>query len=100
MKYSLLSPLLASLLLLTGAAQAGGRGINYTNWTIIRQRWESGIRQAIEKAANSRRDEIDRVLSNSRTAVSTNLSPDALTLVWRDEEGISLDFSRTEGENV
>jgi type VI secretion system protein ImpL len=29
-----------------------------------------GIQQAIEKAANSRRDEIDWVLSDSRKAVS------------------------------
>jgi type VI protein secretion system component VasK len=31
-----------------------------------RQAWEGGIQQAIEKAANSRRDEIDWVLSDSR----------------------------------
>lgn len=43
-----------------------------------RQAWEGGIQQAIEKAANARRDEIDWVLSDSRKAVSADLSPDAL----------------------
>ncbi|NIF36256.1 type VI secretion protein VasK [Enterobacter sp. Tr-810] len=43
-----------------------------------RQAWEGGIQQAIEKAANSRRDEIDWVLSDSRKAISADLSPDAL----------------------
>lgn len=43
-----------------------------------RQAWEGGIQQAIEKAANSRRDEIDWVLSNSRKAVSSDLTPEAL----------------------
>lgn len=43
-----------------------------------RQAWEGGIQQAIEKAANSRRDEIDWVLSDSRKAVSVDLSPEAL----------------------
>ncbi|HEN4996651.1 TPA: type VI secretion protein VasK [Klebsiella aerogenes] len=43
-----------------------------------RQAWEGGIQQAIERAANSRRDEIDWVLSDSRKAVSADLSPDAL----------------------
>ncbi|MCS2153172.1 type VI secretion protein VasK [Scandinavium goeteborgense] len=43
-----------------------------------RQAWEGGIQQAIEKAATSRRDEIDWVLSDSRKAVSTDLSPEAL----------------------
>lgn len=43
-----------------------------------RQAWEGGIQQAIEKAASSRRDEIDWVLSNSRKAVSSDLSPEAL----------------------
>ena len=43
-----------------------------------RQAWEGGIQQAIEKAANSRRDEIDWVLSVSRKAVSADLSPEAL----------------------
>jgi type VI secretion system protein ImpL len=43
-----------------------------------RQAWEGGIQQAIEKAANSRRDEIDWVLSDSRKAVSADMSPDAL----------------------
>lgn len=43
-----------------------------------RQAWEGGIQQAIEKAANSRRDEIDWVLSDSRKAVSSDLSPEAL----------------------
>ncbi|MCK6773049.1 type VI secretion protein VasK [Enterobacter roggenkampii] len=43
-----------------------------------RQAWEGGIQQTIEKAANSRRDEIDWVLSDSRKAVSADLSPEAL----------------------
>ncbi|EGK60425.1 ImcF-related family protein [Enterobacter hormaechei] len=43
-----------------------------------RQAWEGGIQQAIEKAANSRRDEIDWVLSDSHKAVSSDLSPEAL----------------------
>lgn len=43
-----------------------------------RQTWEGGIEQAIEKAANSRRDEIDWVLSDSRKAVSADLTPEAL----------------------
>ncbi|MNG62917.1 hypothetical protein D3C79_211280 [compost metagenome] len=43
-----------------------------------RQAWEGGIQQAIEKAVNSRRDEIDWVLSDSRKAVSSDLSPEAL----------------------
>lgn len=43
-----------------------------------RQAWEGGIQQAIEKAANSRRDEIDWVLSDSRKAISSDLSPEAL----------------------
>lgn len=43
-----------------------------------RQAWEGGIQQAIEKAATSRRDEIDWVLSDSRKAVSSDLSPEAL----------------------
>lgn len=43
-----------------------------------RQAWEGGIQQAIEKAAISRRDEIDWVLSDSHKAVSADLSPEAL----------------------
>ncbi|WP_050862718.1 ImcF-related family protein [Enterobacter kobei] len=43
-----------------------------------RQAWEGGIQQAIEKAATSRRDEIDWVLSDSRKAVSSDLSAEAL----------------------
>lgn len=43
-----------------------------------RQAWEGGIQQAIEKVANSRRDEIDWVLSDSQRAVSADLSPEAL----------------------
>lgn len=43
-----------------------------------RQAWEGGIQQAIEKAATSRRDEIDWVLSDSHKAVSADLSPEAL----------------------
>lgn len=40
--------------------------------------WEGGIQQAIDKAANSRRDEIDWVLSDSGRDVSADLSPEAL----------------------
>lgn len=43
-----------------------------------RQAWEGGIQQAIDKAANSRRDEIDWVLSDSHKTVSADLSPEAL----------------------
>ncbi len=43
-----------------------------------RQAWEGGIQQAIEKAANSRRDEIDWVLSDSHKSISADLSPEAL----------------------
>ncbi|WP_205066508.1 ImcF-related family protein [Pantoea coffeiphila] len=43
-----------------------------------RQAWEGGIQQAIEKVATSRRDEIDWVLSDSRKAVSSDLSPETL----------------------
>lgn len=43
-----------------------------------RQAWEGGIQQAIDKAANSRRDEIDWVLSDSGRDVSADLSPEAL----------------------
>jgi len=43
-----------------------------------RQAWEGGIQQAIAKAANSRRDEIDWVLSDSHKAISADLSPEAL----------------------
>lgn len=43
-----------------------------------RQAWEGGVQQAIDKAANSRRDEIDWVLSDSHKAVSADLAPEAL----------------------
>nr|WP_154324527.1 ImcF-related family protein [Pantoea sp. 201603H] len=43
-----------------------------------RQAWEGSIQQAIDKAANTRRDEIDWVLSDSRKAVAADLSPEAL----------------------
>lgn len=43
-----------------------------------RQAWVGEVQQAIEKAANSRRDEIDWVLSDSRKAVSADISPEAL----------------------
>jgi len=43
-----------------------------------RQAWEGDIQQAIEKAANSRSDEIDWVLSDNRAAISAELSPQAL----------------------
>ncbi|WP_312995918.1 ImcF-related family protein [Leclercia sp.] len=43
-----------------------------------RQAWEGGIQQAIEKAATSRRDEIDWVLSDSHKSISADLSPEAL----------------------
>ncbi|MGS6180416.1 ImcF-related family protein [Enterobacter sichuanensis] len=62
-----------------------------------RQAWEGGIQQAIEKAANSRRDEIDWVLSDSRKAVSADLSPEALKArltqrYFTDFAGIWLNF--------
>lgn len=43
-----------------------------------RQAWEGSVQQAIEKAATTRRDEIDWVLSDSRKAISSDLSPEAL----------------------
>lgn len=43
-----------------------------------RQAWEGGIQQAIEKAANSRREEIDWVLSDSQQSVSGEISAEAL----------------------
>lgn len=43
-----------------------------------RQAWEGGVQQAIDKAANTRRDEIDWVLSDSRKALSAEISPEAL----------------------
>ncbi len=43
-----------------------------------RQAWEGGVRQEIEKAANTRRDEIDWVLSDTRSAVPQEISPEAL----------------------
>lgn len=43
-----------------------------------REAWEGGVKQAIDKAANTRRDEIDWVLSDSRKAVSADLAPEAL----------------------
>ena len=43
-----------------------------------RQAWEDGVRQEIEKAANTRRDEIDWVLSDNRNAVPQDISPEAL----------------------
>lgn len=43
-----------------------------------RQAWEGGIQQAIDKAASTRRDEIDWVLSDSRKALAADLSPEAL----------------------
>ena len=43
-----------------------------------RQAWEGGIQQAIDKAASSRRDEIDWVLSDSGQTVAADLSPQAL----------------------
>lgn len=43
-----------------------------------RQAWEGGVRQEIEKAASARRDQIDWVLSDSRSAVSQDVSPEAL----------------------
>ena len=43
-----------------------------------RQAWEGAIQQAIEKAASSRRDEIDWVLSDSHHTSSAELSPEAL----------------------
>ncbi|MGV8611196.1 ImcF-related family protein, partial [Pseudomonas aeruginosa] len=43
-----------------------------------RQAWEGGVREAIDKAVATRRDEIDWVLSDSRQTVSGDVSPEAL----------------------
>ncbi|MBK4726473.1 ImcF-related family protein [Pantoea agglomerans] len=43
-----------------------------------RQAWEGGVQQAIEKAARSRREEIDWVLSDGRQPAPADLSPEAL----------------------
>lgn len=43
-----------------------------------RQAWEGGVQQAIEKAARERREEIDWVLSDSRSALAQDVSPEAL----------------------
>lgn len=43
-----------------------------------RQAWEGGVRQAIGKAARTRRDEIDWVLSDARQQVAAEPSPEAL----------------------
>ncbi|MDO6410078.1 ImcF-related family protein [Pantoea phytobeneficialis] len=43
-----------------------------------RQAWEGGVKQAIEKAARERREEIDWVLSDSRSALAQDVSPEAL----------------------
>ncbi|QCR36014.1 ImcF-related family protein [Nissabacter sp. SGAir0207] len=49
-----------------------------------RQAWEGEIEQAIEKAANSRRDEIDWVLSDSKQRLSSEISPEALKARLRE----------------
>ncbi len=46
--------------------------------TFTRQAWEGGVQQAIAAAAQSRRDEIDWVLSDGRSSLSADLSPEAL----------------------
>ncbi len=43
-----------------------------------RQAWEGGVQQAIDKTANTRRDEIDWVLSDNRKALSAEIAPEAL----------------------
>ncbi|WP_406894479.1 ImcF-related family protein [Serratia marcescens] len=43
-----------------------------------RQAWEGSVQQAIDKTANTRRDEIDWVLSDNRKALSAEISPEAL----------------------
>lgn len=43
-----------------------------------RKAWEGGVQTAIEKAARSRREEIDWVLSDSRQSVSDDVSPEQL----------------------
>ncbi|ELY4601511.1 type VI secretion protein VasK [Cronobacter malonaticus] len=43
-----------------------------------RQAWDGGIKEAIDKAVASRRDEIDWVLSDNRKTVSADISPEAL----------------------
>ncbi len=62
-----------------------------------RQAWEGGVQQAIEKAANARREEIDWVLSDGRRAVSADLSPEAMRVgltrrYFTDFAGIWLGF--------
>ncbi len=56
-----------------------------------RQAWEGGILPAIEKAANRRRDEIDWVLSDSRSRMSDDITPEALKA--RLSERYFADFS-------
>ncbi|PWW04913.1 ImcF-related family protein [Mangrovibacter plantisponsor] len=43
-----------------------------------RQAWENSVAQAIDSAANARREEIDWVLSDGRNSVSADISPEAL----------------------
>lgn len=58
-----------------------------------RQAWEGGIRQAIDRVAKSRRDEIDWVLSDSKQSISDDLSPE--TLKARLTERYFTDFAAT-----
>ncbi|QEW33880.1 type VI secretion protein VasK [Erwinia billingiae] len=43
-----------------------------------RQAWEGAVKSAIEKVANERREEMDWVLSNSKVAVTADMTPEAL----------------------
>ncbi|WP_205066340.1 ImcF-related family protein [Pantoea coffeiphila] len=65
---------------MTGGTDA--RRLFYTDRVVpgmfTRQAWEGGVRQAVEKAATSRREEIDWVLSDNRQAVAADITPEAL----------------------
>ncbi|PRB62917.1 ImcF-related family protein [Erwinia billingiae] len=43
-----------------------------------RQAWEGAVKSAIEKVANERREEMDWVLSDSKVAVTADMTPEAL----------------------
>ncbi|HEY0289384.1 MAG TPA: ImcF-related family protein [Pseudomonas sp.] len=62
-----------------------------------RQAWEGQVRQAIDDIAKARREEIDWVLSDSRTEIANELTPDALkerltALYFQDYSDAWLDF--------
>nr|WP_314420920.1 ImcF-related family protein [uncultured Erwinia sp.] len=64
------------------AGSTDARRLFYTDRVVpgmfTRQAWEGGVRQAIEKAATYRREEIDWVLSDSRQSVTVDITPEAL----------------------